>query len=271
VALDHVAFGTRDAAEAREALTALGFATSPPATCEWTLAGITHSAPAVSGVFPYQYLDVIEIPGAGWKGHLDGSKVYGRGLAPTGIVLRGVPPATAAGEVGSAPYTIVRHVSARPPVDIAYTFLSLARLELPIGLVEESDADSIRRASPRSHPNTVDGIARVHLRVPSLDSALERLAGEPLRLPPSEVIPLDGPELLLHESTPEGYLEEVSQLLPDTGRPNLLALEYAVASVRLAAEHLRSHGVEFRSSGDSIFVDPAQGFGTGVIFAQSSA
>ena len=268
VILDHVAFGARDRSEASDAMRALGFSSSPPCTCEWEARGSSHWAEATCCVFANQYLDLITISEPGWQTHLHSSSIYGRGLAPTGIVFSGVSPQVASRDVDAEPYSIVRRLDVDPPRSISYEFLPLARLGLPFGLISDSAPESLRQVSTLSHPNTASGIARLHLRVPSVRTALERIAVAPLRLPPSTEISIGTPRLHLYDRQLEGYLGSVSRLLPSTQRPTLLALEYSVASIQATFDCLRARGVVFRASGTSISIDPEQGFGTGIIFSQ---
>ena len=270
VVLNHLAFGARDRSEVSDAMEALGFATSPPCSCEWESRGDRHSAEAVCCVFPHEYLDLITIPDPEWSTHLNSSSLYMRGLAPTGIVLSGVRPAAASQHVGADPYPIVRCVDVDPPIRISYEFLPLSRLGLPLGLISDSAPDALRQVSSLSHPNTASGIARVHLRVGSLEDALRQLSGEPLLLPSSAEIPIGTPSLYLYESPVDGYLARVSELLPSSKRPALLAVDYSVSSLQTASEALQAGGVAFRSGPGALSVDPGQGFGTGIIFSQSA-
>jgi hypothetical protein len=247
----------------------LGFSMSPPCTCEWAARGDLYSAEAVCCVFVHQYLDFISIRNPEWRTHLDSSSVYKRGFAPTGIVLSGMSPKAASRYVRAEPYSIVRCVDVDPATRITYEFLPLGHLGLPLGLVFDSAPDFLRRESPLSHPNTVLGIARVHLRVPSVDAALQQIAKAPLNLPSSNEIPIGTSRLHLYEARVDGYLGSVSDLLPNTARPTLLALEYSISSIETTSDVLRAQGVAFRSDGRSLSVDPEQGFGTGVIFSQS--
>lgn len=97
IEIDHLAFGAADISSTREDLVRLGFAPTEVSQCSWSHGGQPRVARAVSVVFAAQDLDFVEIQDAGWREHLASSTLYGRGVAPSGIVLRGLSPGDAIG------------------------------------------------------------------------------------------------------------------------------------------------------------------------------
>ncbi len=279
VVLDHVAFGARDREAAADAVEALGFTPSAPSRCDWESSGSHYSADATCVVFPHQYLDFIQISNPRWDEHLASSSVYARGTAPTGVVLSGIELEPAYARIAGGdppqlePYPIMRRVEADPPFDIAYRFLPLERLGLPLGLISDSSPQALRRPDWLLHPNTAIGIATVHLRVPSVREGASRLAQEPLSLRSTTGLPevvVGAARIRLHEEPSEGYLRTVSQLLPRLENPTLLALEFHVASIEAAARILVSGAVRFTKALGTLEIDPDQGFGTGILFREGS-
>jgi hypothetical protein len=271
IVLDHVAFGTSARSAATESIETLGFTPSPPSSCEWESHGERQSADAVCCVFDREYLDFITISTPEWLERLSSSSVYWRGLAPTGIVVSGAQPSTAAQHVNAKPYPIFRHLHVDPPSSISYESFPLASLGLPLGLIADSSPITLRRTSSLSHPNTALGVSAVHLRVASQPSALQALTHKPLSLPSSTTVRVGSARLHVHERPSDPYLAHVYELLPHTERPVLLAVDYAVASLEVAAMALRRRGVGFSSTSRALSVNPDQGFGAGVIFSQAGA
>jgi hypothetical protein len=273
--LDHVAFGAGDLDAAMQAFAALGFTPSAASRCEWTIAGRTSSAAAACVVFPGEYLDLVEVPGASWRAHLESSLVYARGFAPTGIVLSGLDPGrahaalAAADPVALAPYPITRRIAGEPAAEIAYEFLPLPRGGLPFGLISDSSPALLRRPAWLAHPNGTLGIAGLHLRVPSLAEAVAALAGPPLSLARQSdapaVLSLGAARLELHERPQDAFLASVSERLPEREHSALLALEFRVASLEVAERVLCERGVRFAEGPRGLCVDPEQGYGTGIV------
>jgi len=275
VKLDHVAFGTRDRDETARVLESLGFAFAF-SRCEWTIAGMRHSADAVSCVFASEYLDFIEIADEGWKQRLASSQLHRRGSAPTAVVLSGLRPDRVHAEsrsVGSSapePYAITRRLAGDGAAVACYEFLALPRSAQPFALVADASPDLLRRPEWTAHPNGAFGIAAVHLRVPSVSEAMASLSRPPLGLDPSRErgpkIALGSTRICFHEQPRSDYLAAVSELLPNLDRATPLALELSVRSVARAAESLREHGVRFEERAAALCVAPDESLGTGVIF-----
>ena len=103
LAVDHVAFGSRDLDAAQDELAALGLSHTPVAEARWPEPDGPHRARTLSVVLADGYLDVIELPAAP------------RVLDPTGVVLRSDDPGAARARLVAAgvrcghPYTIHRH------------------------------------------------------------------------------------------------------------------------------------------------------------------
>jgi len=169
----------------------------------------TYEARALSIVFEHAYLDLIEVePGdPGWDDHLRSSAVYGKGIAPSGIVfssraLGETRASLAARGVGvGEPYEIVRELrDARPP-EIRYRIFSLrgqprGQPALPFAFLEDSAPEAMRTDAWLQHPNSATGIRCVHLRVPSLQavrSPLRTIAGGLAEVDPAE--PADPAEI----------------------------------------------------------------------------
>jgi hypothetical protein len=274
--LDHVAFGSRDHEEASTSFSVLGFTPSETCRCEWEIAGRQDAATAVCIVFEREYLDIIEVSNLRWAKHLASSALYRRGFAPTGVVFAGVDPKIAFGRLaqqGAAPaepYQITRRFYGDAPVEISYEFLALRSAGLPFGLIADAVPRALRREGWLAHPNGAFGIAGVHLRVSSLAGASAALREAPLSLTTDHSdgtgIRVGGPRLHIFQEPPSDYLAAVSALLPDLGRPCLLALEFRVSSLEATGKALRHRGVAFTEGGSSLLVEPHQGFGAGIIF-----
>ena len=107
--IDHVAFATRDLAEAQDRLAVLGLAHTPVAEARWPSPDGPHRARTVSVLLEDGYLDVIELPAAEAV------------LEPTGVVRRAEDLAAererlmAAGVRCGTPYTIVRRFEGAGP------------------------------------------------------------------------------------------------------------------------------------------------------------
>lgn len=258
----------------------LGFTTSAPSVCEWELSGSRRRADASCVVFPHEYLDFIQISDPRWDQHLASSSIYGRGFAPTGVVVSGIDLEQAYARIAGqdprqlAPYSITRRVETDPPFEIAYRFLAL---DLPLGLIESSSPQALRRPPWLSHPNTALGIGAVDLRVPSIREALAGLAEEPFLLDADSsagaaaVIAVGETRIRLHEAPTVGVLGRVSQLLDGIERPSLLGVEFRIVSLEAASRALEANGVRFTQADAALEVDPEQGFGTAILLREDAA
>ena len=68
---------------------------------------------------------------------------------------------------------------------------------------------------------------------------------------------------------PDGYLADVSKLLPALDRPSIIALDFRVESLTTAEQALRGRAVQFTKNAGQLLVDPEQGFGAGVLFTEA--
>jgi len=282
ISLDHIAFGARDARAALVAYEQLGFVPGPESRCDWEIAGSPASAAAACIVFEHEYLDVVESSDPRWLAHLETSPLYGRGMAPTGLVLSGAWTSEAIEAAGRDPagrswsHPIRRTLAATPANAIDYRFLSLRSTGLPLGIIADSRPEALRRPEWLAHPNTALGIERVHLRVPSVTASARTLQDPPLGLATGgtgdaagTTVTTGTARICLHEAPDEDYLRSVSGHLPRLDRPALLAVEFRVGSLDRAEAHLRHRGVEFARSDRALWVRPDQGFGIGVGLRQT--
>lgn len=266
VELDHLAFGCADVGATREDLERLGFSPTPLSSCSWLQDGAETSARSVSVVFAEQYLDFIEILDPRWRDHLTTSEVYGRGVAPSGIVVRGPAPAEALstwrarGAEVDEPYEIVRDFEDGGVTQIHYEFLALRGSGLPLGLIRDTAPSAMRTQAWTSHPNGATGIRRLHLRVPSVAQSRRSLQ-------PFSGIDLEGARVSLHEEPKDPYLAEVALCLGGSNeRPALLAAEIEVSDLEDARQFLSRNEVAWLEEPGSLSVLPSEGHGTGFRF-----
>jgi hypothetical protein len=265
IELDHLAFGAADIASTREDLVRLGFSPTPISHCSWKQGGTERRARSVSVVFGAQYLDFVEIQDAGWDAHLASSGVYARGVAPSGIVLRGPAPRDALstwrsrGAEADEPYGIVRVLEGADPPEIHYEFLALRGSDLPLGLIRDAAPRAMRTPAWTAHANGATGIERLHLRVPSIAETRRSLE-------PFEGVDLETARISLHEGPEDPYLREVAQLLPEHTRPTLLAVEIGVHDLEETRRCLVRNGVTFGDGAGRLSVRASEGHGMGFRF-----
>jgi hypothetical protein len=281
LSLDHVAFGALDVGALQRDLARLGFTTTAIGICRWTAGDQPQHARALSVVFEHGYLDFVENGSSQWTAFVQRSAVYGRGAAPSGVVL-GAPSAadayaqlSARGVPLRAPYSIVRELSGADPSRISYRIFAIDRrhMQLPFAIIEDSAPAAMRTPPWTAHRNSVRSIGVLHLHTPDLDRTVAELAA----ILPDAAIPdaagssyrIGSAILTLHEAPDDEFLGEVSAAVPAYAGPSLLALEFDATDLSAAQTCLRSSSVRFTVHRESLAVDPTEGFGCGILIRQS--
>lgn len=269
--LDHVPFGVVDLAAAGEMLRALGFV-PVLGRCSWSLGGRNFRAGSLSVMFADNYLDFIEIDTPGWRDHVSSSRLYGRGIAPSGIVFRCESVSGASAAVGAAglkfasAYRIERSVSGAEPEVMHYDIFNIKASALPLSFIRDSDPAAMRRPSWLDHPNTATGVRRVWLA--AADPASARRDAE--RLFPGNLVGdtlRAGKSSLVLAGADDQALRSARRIHPATGRSELFALEFVVSDpTRL---HQTCSQAGFRSTHRHDFgveLDPGEGLGCALSF-----
>ena len=279
--IDHIAFGATRLASACDGLARLGFSLTR-GSCTWSAAAGSLSAGSASVMFDHDYLDVIEHHEARWRAHVDSSPLYGRGLAPSGIVLRAGSVEAVAQRLERAqiaylpPYDIERRLEDSLDPFIRYRLLPLDRRAaggLPLAFVHDPDPGVMRTPASLSHANAAIGLARVTLHVTDpggarrafetvVDAAGSRAAAASAGARPSVDFINDAND---------DYLRAIAALLRVSDRAALLALTFWSA-LDQTTQVLAHHGVKWLRLGPGrIGVDPGEGIGCGMVFENRSA
>jgi hypothetical protein len=149
-------------------LAQLGFTPTAIGTCHWTPRDQSYDAQAISVVFEYGYLDLIEDRRPQWQGFVHTAPLCRRGLAPIGIVL-GTPSVEDAYEQLSArglpvlaPYSIVRELAGAQPSRIPYRIFGVdrTRMQLPFAIIQDAAPNAMRIPAWVAHRNSVRAIGR---------------------------------------------------------------------------------------------------------------
>ena len=276
--IDHIAFAAVRLESAREGFERLGFSPTARGRCTWSSAAGSFAAASYSVMFGRSYLDVIEHDDMRWQTHIDSSRLYGCGLAPSGIVLRAGTIEEVARRFDQRqigyfpPYDIERRVDGGTALTVRYRLLSLDRRAsagLPLAFIHDADPAAMRTPQWLSHGNSVSGLARVTVWVPDLvaaTSALEAVVGAAAGGRAAARIGDDSPIVELVQDPTDAYLGAVAARLPVSDRAALLALTFR-SDLDATALVLERHGVRWTELGPGrLGVDPDEGVGCGVVF-----
>jgi hypothetical protein len=277
LAIDHIAFAATAVESARQGFARLGFSVSGRGRCRWNTAAGSFSAASYCVMFDQSYLDVIERADARWRGHVGGSRLYRRGLAPSGIVLRASSIEEAVRRLDAArigylpPYDITRDLDGTAGPTMRYRLLGLDRgaaAGLPLAFIHDSDPAAMRTPEWLQHPNGAIGLARVTLRVPDVGAAARALGAlVDADGGPGAMARRGGSRIDLVRDPGAPHLRAIAALLPAADHPALLALTFRSAAIDATIGELRRHGVQWSElSPGRIAVDPEEGSGCGIEF-----
>ena len=274
--LDHVPFGVVDLAATSRMLEALGFVFAR-GRCSWSLRGRDFAADSLSVMWAHSYLDFIEVDAPGWRDHVASSRLYARGLAPSGLVFRcesisaAREAAVAAGVELTQPYRIERLVSGAEPEVMQYEIGSLDSTVFPVSFIRDANPGAMRQAPWLDHPNTTTGLGRVWLAAEDAMGARSLAA----RLFPGALFGgtlRTGPSSLVLPDASDDVLRSVREIHPATGRTELCAIELEVADMTRLRQTLRRAGIRSSDRHEAgVEVDPSEGLGCAIRFAPAGS